>query len=111
MQHISTSKKVGFVSTSLATSLCLALAMAPRSSHASPYASCINVTVTNGTTTNVSFYLNEAGGNVTVTYEDGTTNSTFDGVSSGATNLPAGQQSFLLNGHSGYSISVFKIGN
>lgn len=112
MQHIRISKNARFVSTSFVTSLCLclALAMAPLSSHASPYASCITVT-TNGSNTNVSFYLNESGGNVTVTYEDGTTNSTFDGISSGATNVAKGQQSFLLNGHSGYSISVFKVGS
>lgn len=113
MQPIRIPKTSRFISTSFATGLCLylAVAMAPPSSHASPYASTINVTVTNGTTTNVSFYLNEAGGNVTVTYDDGTTNGIFDGVSSGATNLPVGQHSFSLNGHSGYTISVFKIGN
>lgn len=112
MQHIRIAKTTRILTTSLATSLCLCLAVAltPRSSHATPYASAINITVTGGTTTNVSFYLNEAGGNVTVTYEDGTTNASFNGITTGL-NLPAGQQTFTLNGHSSYSISVFKVGN
>ena len=113
MQQIRTPKNARIVSTSFATTLCLCLAaaMGPASFlRASPYASAINVTVTNGTTTNVSFYLNESGGNVTVTYEDGSTNASFNGITSG-TNVASGQQSFSLNGHTGYSISVFKIGN
>lgn len=72
---------------------------------ATPYAS--GVTVNGG---NVQFYLNEAGGNVTVTYEDGTTNSSFDGITTG-TNEPRGAYTFSLNGHTGYAISVFKLGN
>ena len=67
-------------------------------------ASCI----TNSGNT-VYFDLNEAGGNVTVTYEDHSTNATFNGVTTGL-NLPAGYQHFDLTGHSGYSISVFKSG-
>ncbi|MEI9961822.1 MAG: hypothetical protein WDM76_12025 [Limisphaerales bacterium] len=72
---------------------------------AAPYAS--GVTNDNGT---VSFILNESGGNVVVTYEDGTTNENFDGITTG-TNATKGLQSFNLNGHIGYSISVTKIGN
>src|SRR5580698_2373751 len=83
----------------------LIAAAIPPSLQASPYAS--GITVNAGT---VSFYLNESGGNVTVTYEDGTTNASFDGFTTG-TNVPAGQQSFSLNGHNGYSISVSKVGN
>lgn len=72
---------------------------------ATPYAS--GITVTNGT---VRFYLNEAGGNVMVTYEDGTTNASFNGITTGL-NEPAGQYSFQLGGHTGYAISVHKQGN
>ncbi len=72
---------------------------------ATPYAS--GITVTNGT---VTFYLNEAGGNVTVTYENGSTNASFNGVTTG-TNEPAGQYSFQLGAHTGYAISVYKQGN
>lgn len=71
---------------------------------ATPYASCI--TYTNET---IYFHLNESGGNVTVTYEDGSTNSSFNGISTG-TNLPSGGYSFSLAGHTSYSISVFKVG-
>src|ERR1700722_5816500 len=71
---------------------------------ATPFASC--VTNTAGT---ISFYLNEGGGNVTVTYDDGSTNANFNGTTTG-TNLAAGIQSFVLTGHNSYSISVFKIG-
>lgn len=71
---------------------------------ATPYASCI--TNNNGT---IQFYLNESGGNVTVTYEDGSTNANFDGIATG-TNLAAGQYSFLLGTHTSYSISVYKVG-
>lgn len=73
--------------------------------HATPYAS--GLTNNNGT---VSFYLNEGGGNVTVTYEDGTTNPSLNGFTTG-TNLPTGLQSFSLAGHTGYAISVAKIGS
>ncbi|HZV36858.1 MAG TPA: hypothetical protein VFB72_19940, partial [Verrucomicrobiae bacterium] len=70
---------------------------------ASPYASCITNFVVGGVT-NVSFYLNEGGGAVTVvTYPSGTTNSL--GV------LPAGPASFALPGtDSSYTISVSKTG-
>ncbi|MGH7940411.1 MAG: hypothetical protein ACREDS_11775, partial [Limisphaerales bacterium] len=72
---------------------------------ATPYASCISVN--NGT---VTFHLNESGGNVTVTYGDGTTNASFNGITAG-TNLPSGPYSFSLNGEGTYSISVFKAGS
>ncbi|HUA64965.1 MAG TPA: immunoglobulin domain-containing protein, partial [Alphaproteobacteria bacterium] len=72
---------------------------------ATPYAS--GITVTNGT---VMFYLNESGGNVTVTYENGNTNASFNGVTTG-TNEPAGPYSFQLGAHTGYAISVYKQGN
>jgi hypothetical protein len=72
---------------------------------ATPYAS--DVTVSGG---NVSFVLNESGGNVTVTYEDGSTNANFNGITTG-TNEARGSYSFALNGHTGYAISVFKLGN
>src|SRR5436190_20677830 len=75
------------------------------STHATPYASCITIS---GTL--VNFDLNEPGGNVTVTYEDGTANANFNGLTTG-TNLPAGSQSFDLGAHTGYSISVYKAGN
>ncbi len=79
--------------------------LAGLTAQATPYASCI----TNSGNT-VYFDLNEAGGNVTVTYEDHSTNANFNGVTTGL-NLPAGYQSFDLTGHSGYSISVFKSGS
>jgi hypothetical protein len=77
----------------------------PRTAQANPYASCI--TVTNGT---VSFYLNESGGSVAVTYEDGTLNSTYDGVSSGATNVAAGLHTFALGTNTSYTITCHKTG-
>ncbi|HEV2320114.1 MAG TPA: hypothetical protein VGV18_10210, partial [Verrucomicrobiae bacterium] len=72
---------------------------------ATPYAS--GITVTNRT---VMFYLNEAGANVMVTYEDGSTNVSFDGITTGL-NEPAGRYSFQLGAHTGYAISVHKQGN
>jgi hypothetical protein len=76
----------------------------PLASQATPYASCI----TNNAGT-IQFYLNESGGNVTVTYEDGTTNASFDGITTGL-NLASGTQSFALGSHTSYTISVFKVG-
>jgi len=75
---------------------------------ATPFASCIT---NNGTT--VYFYLNENGGNVTITYEDGSTNANYNplylntGVNLSTNGNP---YSFSLAGHSTYSISVYKIG-
>lgn len=74
---------------------------------ATPYASCI----TNNAGT-IIFYLNESGGNVVVTYEDGSTNAGFDGQTTGL-NLPSGQYSFPLNNgiaHTSYTIAVTKMG-
>ena len=48
---------------------------------ATPYASCI----TNNAGT-IQFYLNESNATVCVTYEDGSTNASFDGINTG-TNL------------------------
>jgi hypothetical protein len=79
---------------------------------ASPYASALNYYASSNA---VVFYLNESGGKVTVTYEDGTTNGVYDGISATATNVVAGQHYFYMtNGvvsHTGYSIAVTKIGN
>jgi len=71
---------------------------------ATPFASCIsNINNT------IYFNLNEPGGNVTVTYEDGSTNANFNGKTTGL-NLPIGYQNFSLVGHTSYAISVFKAG-
>ncbi len=86
----------------------LATAFSIQTLEASPYASELNYDSGAGT---VSFYLNEDGGNVTVKYEDGTTNATFDGVSATATNLTKGLKSFSMGGHTGYAIAVTKNGN
>ena len=72
---------------------------------ANPYASCL--TNNNGT---IQFYLNEGGATVTVVYDDGTTNSSFNGVTSG-TNQSTGLKSFPLSGHLGYQIICSKNGN
>src|SRR5215469_18916787 len=71
---------------------------------ATPYASCI----TNNSGT-IQFYLNENGGTVVVTYEDGSTNASFDGFTAG-TNLNSGQYSFSMGAHTSYSIAVTKMG-
>jgi hypothetical protein len=55
----------------------------------------------------LSFYLNEGGGNVTITYEDGSTNANYDGARTG-TNLTSGRYTFSLGAHTGYAISVYK---
>jgi hypothetical protein len=57
----------------------------------------------------ISFYLNESGGNVTISYEDNSINPSYNGVSTG-TNLPSGPYSFSLGGHSSYTIAVSKTG-
>lgn len=90
--------------------LTLTLAMTLLGSYAalgSPFASCIsNVSST------ISFYLNESGGNVTVVYEDGSTNASFNPVYlSTGLNQAAGVHSFPLTGHSSYTIYVFKAGS
>ncbi|HSY19836.1 MAG TPA: hypothetical protein VK815_15945 [Candidatus Acidoferrales bacterium] len=86
----------------------LALAMAcPLVLRATPYASCMTY---DGSSSNVTFYVNEAGGNVTVTYEDGTTNGFFNGVTTGLS-VSKGKYTFNMTNHTGYAVSVTKIGN
>lgn len=72
---------------------------------ATPYASLLK----NDGSGNISFYLNESGGDVTIKYEDGSTDANFNGVTTG-TNLDAGQYSFALGAHTSYTISVYKVG-
>jgi len=72
---------------------------------ANPYASC--VTNDNGT---IRFVINESGGTVTVVYDNGTTNGTFDGVSPTAVNVAAGSYSFPIGAASGYQIIIHKDG-
>lgn len=86
------------------TAVLAGVAFWPQVSQATPYASCI----TNNAGT-IQFYLNESGGNVTVTYEDGSTNASYDGITTGV-NLASGVYTFDLTGHSSYSISVSKVG-
>ena len=90
----------------LMATLAAAALLTPLLSQATPYASCI----TNNGSGNITFYLNENGGDVTVTYEDGTTNANYDGITTG-TNLIAGQHSFALGSHTSYTISVAKVGS
>ncbi len=78
--------------------------LCPSLSQATPYASCF----TNNAGT-IGFYLNESGGNVTITYEDGSTNANFNGVTTGLA-VAKGAQSFSLSGHSSYTIAVAKTG-
>src|ERR1035438_7385780 len=82
------------------------LALSSQVVRATPFASCI----TNDGSGNITFYLNEGGANVTVTYDGGgigNTNATFNGVGTFA----AGPHTFSLTGHSTYSISVYKVGS
>jgi hypothetical protein len=81
------------------------VALCPLVSKATPYAS----EITNNAGT-VSFFLNESGGNVTITYEDGSTNASYNGITTG-TGLASGLHSFSLGAHTSYSISVFKTGS
>lgn len=81
-----------------------ASALAGQIVHATPYAS--GVTNNAG---NISFVLNEGGGNVTVAYDDGTTNANYNGITTG-TNLASGVYSFALGTHTTYSIMVYKLG-
>lgn len=80
-------------------------ALAGNRAQATPYAS--GVTNNSGV---ISFYLNEGGGNVTVTYEDATTNANYNGSATG-TNLASGDYTFQLGSHTSYSISVYKVGS
>src|SRR6266852_4064935 len=86
----------------------LALAVATLPVHparATPYAA--NVTGTNGSGI-VSFVMNEDGAAVTIVYEDGTTNSVFDG----SFTVSKGPQLFLLESpHTSFNIICYKQGN
>lgn len=73
--------------------------------HATPYASGIS----NDGSGNISFYINESGGTVVVTYNDNTTNASFNGQTTGV-NLPSGQYTFSLGAHTSYNITVSKTG-
>ena len=75
--------------------------LGPQTAQANPFASCI--TNNNGT---IQFYVNEGGGTVTVVFDDGTTNATYNGVGTQA----AGAKSFALGTHLGYSIICSKSG-
>jgi len=117
--------------------VCAALWLPAQLLHASPYASCITLTNKGAGVTNVQFYLNEGAvtyrttgnnaatlGNavtnpvtVIVTFEDGTSNDVFNGLTLASTNVDRGFHSFALTNtaspgvkHTGYSISVFKVG-
>src|SRR5262249_48677408 len=79
--------------------------------NAHPYAS--NITGTNSSGI-VSFTMNEDGAYVTIIYEDGTTNSVFDGTFT----VSKGPQLFLLETnavlggfHTGFKIICYKQGN
>lgn len=72
---------------------------------ATPYASSI----TNNGSGTMSFYLNEGGGNVWITYEDGSTNASYNGITTGL-NLAAGAYTFQLGAHTTYSINCYKLG-
>jgi hypothetical protein len=75
---------------------------------ATPFASCI----TNDGAGNMTFYLNESNAVVTVTYEDGTTNASYNPLYlNTGTNLDAGPHTFALGSHTTYSISVYKLGS
>ena len=83
--------------------LVLALAVTALSGfilNATPYAS--QVTVSSGT---VTFWLNEGGGYVTVTYDNG---SVTDGTYNGVSTVTSGSHTFSMSGHSNYAISVAK---
>jgi hypothetical protein len=98
-------KKNSIASHVVMLTAALSAVVSPFRLQATPYASCI----TNNATT-VGFRLNESGGNVTVTYEDGTTNAGYDGITTG-TNLLKGAYTFNLSGHNGFAIAVTKTGN
>jgi len=60
-------------------------------------------------TGNIEFWLNESGANVTVVYDDGSTNASWDGITTGL-NVAAGKQTFPIGAHSGYKIICQKDG-
>ncbi len=85
----------------LAGGLALAALVCGPSASATPYASGISNNA--GT---VYFYLNEGGGNVTITFEDSSTDPVFNGAVQAA-----GRYSFALGAHTSYSIKVAKTGS
>ena len=95
--------------SSIGKSVFLGLALAGLAAplaRATPYASGL----TNNGNGTFSFWLNEGGGNVTIVYEDGTTNANYNGVTSG-TNLPSGQYTFAFAApHTSYTILAYKVG-
>jgi len=98
-------KKTSIVSRALLCAATMtAMAVLPSRVMATPYAS--EVTNSAGT---IQFYLNESNAVVVVTYEDGTTNANFNGLTTG-TNLLKGAQTFALGSHSSYQIAVSKGG-
>src|SRR5438552_1894115 len=100
--------KKTFLRATFISALALGLATLALSSfvaNAHPYAS--NITGTNSSGI-VSFTMNEDGAFVTVVYEDGTTNSVFDG----SFTVSKGPQLFLLETpHVGFKIICYKQGN
>jgi hypothetical protein len=58
----------------------------------------------------MQFWLNEAGGNVTITYNDGSTDANYNGVTTGL-NMASGTHTFTVpTAATSYNISVFKVG-
>ena len=84
--------------------MAIALMITPKA-EATPYASCL----TNNTGT-IQFYLNESNATICVTYEDGTTNASFDGITTGLNQLK-GVKTFSLGSHASYTITVTKNGS
>jgi len=80
----------------------LVLSLSSYQGRCTPYASGVSNNA--GT---ISFYLNEGGGNVTIVYEDNSTNATYNGVGT----QTAGLQSFALGAHTSYTIYVAKTGS
>jgi hypothetical protein len=97
-----------FITHPLISRLALPCAIASLSAHvalATPYASMI----TNNGSGTISFYLNEGGANVWITYEDGSTNANYNGTTTGLS-LAAGAYTFALGAHTTYSINCYKLG-
>ena len=87
-----------------------ALALSSQLVSAAPYASQIQNISYSPSDSIMQFFLNESGGNVWITYEDGSTNANFNGVTTGK-NLPSGPYTFDVPfPHTSYTISVYKVG-
>jgi hypothetical protein len=80
----------------------LALALTSNPAKATPYASSI----TSDGSGHITFYLNEGGGNVTITYEDNSVDATFNGAV-----RAAGAYTFSMGSHTSFSIQVSKTGS